>query len=335
MENVVQMPNPLERLAAKINAEHSAFCSGISNSVKHAIAAGELLIEAKGKVKHGEWLPWLAKNCSFMKTQAYLYISVAKNKAAVERQISGAAGNLNLNEVIALLNKIGAVGQDGELPSEPAKQKRKTPVVDRAREIVRPMVGGDKPISPRKLGKQHGISHNALDIAVAAERARTEALETVNEAAVAEAALAALPKTTKEKFELALKHALKRLEQEFEERVRQRSQENDERLWKPYYDEKLKLAEAVVAGRDGVFTKAEYNDILRCLHPDHVATLGAEWVGRHNDAFRLFREVEIKLLNEDESPQMNDRPWTLEDLDQRKAAVKAERAARRAERTTP
>ena len=45
-------------------------------------------------------------------------------------------------------------------------------------------------------------------------------------------------------------------QEEFEERVRQRSQENDEKLWKPYYyDEKLKFAEAVVAGRNGVFTK--------------------------------------------------------------------------------
>jgi hypothetical protein len=29
----------------------------LKDSVRHAIAAGELLIEAKGQLKHGQWLP--------------------------------------------------------------------------------------------------------------------------------------------------------------------------------------------------------------------------------------------------------------------------------------
>jgi hypothetical protein len=50
---------------------------------------------------------------------------------------------------------------------------------------------------------------------------------------------------------------------------------------------------------------------------------------RHNDAFRLFREAEIKLLDEKQSPQTGDSPWTIDELLRRRAAAKADRARRK------
>jgi hypothetical protein len=64
---------------------------------------------------------------------------------------------------------------------------------------------------------------------------------------------AALPKSSRERFDIAMRQAMRRLETEFEERVQRQSQENDEKLWKPYTNEKLRLYESVVAGREGVF----------------------------------------------------------------------------------
>ena len=86
----------------------------------------------------------------------------------------------------------------------------------------------------------------------------------------------------------------------------------------PFYNEKLKFYEAVVAGRTGVFTKAEFDKIIKCLHSDHVAALGPKTVKQHDEAFILFRKAEIKLVNEDESPLMGERPWTLAELDRRR-----------------
>src|SRR5712671_939062 len=51
--------NSLPELAARIRAEHAATGEALKSSIDHSIAAGELLIEAKAKVPHGEWLPWL------------------------------------------------------------------------------------------------------------------------------------------------------------------------------------------------------------------------------------------------------------------------------------
>ena len=62
MDTLSDMPaqagsNSLPDLAARIKAEHEATDAALKSSVQHAIRAGELLLEAKVLVKHGEWLP--------------------------------------------------------------------------------------------------------------------------------------------------------------------------------------------------------------------------------------------------------------------------------------
>lgn len=55
----------LSALAADINAEHKAAQTSAHTAVEHALRCGELLIEAKAKVAHDEWLPWIEANCRF------------------------------------------------------------------------------------------------------------------------------------------------------------------------------------------------------------------------------------------------------------------------------
>ena len=53
--------NSLPDLAARIRNEHEAVSSALKDSVRHAIAAGELLIEAKAQLKHGQCVGALVK----------------------------------------------------------------------------------------------------------------------------------------------------------------------------------------------------------------------------------------------------------------------------------
>ena len=55
----IEISNSLADLAGRIKSEHEAVATALKESVRHAIVAGELLIEAKGQVPHGQWLPWL------------------------------------------------------------------------------------------------------------------------------------------------------------------------------------------------------------------------------------------------------------------------------------
>jgi hypothetical protein len=49
----------LEELAETIRQNHAEAFKNLKLAVVHAIAAGEALIEAKKRLKHGQWLPWL------------------------------------------------------------------------------------------------------------------------------------------------------------------------------------------------------------------------------------------------------------------------------------
>jgi Protein of unknown function (DUF3102) len=70
----------LPDLASRIEAAHAAVIDATNNAVQRAIAAGTLLHEAKNKMEHGQWLPWLKTNCPdisdlhIMFHPAFLYI---------------------------------------------------------------------------------------------------------------------------------------------------------------------------------------------------------------------------------------------------------------------
>jgi hypothetical protein len=98
-----QGDNSLPDLAARIRAEHEAVSEALAESVRHAIAAGELLIEAKAALAHGQWLPWLREQCSLSERSAQLYMRVARNRAEIEAQMRNGVADLSLNEAAALL----------------------------------------------------------------------------------------------------------------------------------------------------------------------------------------------------------------------------------------
>ncbi|EGE59343.1 UNVERIFIED_ORG: hypothetical protein GGI63_005948 [Rhizobium esperanzae] len=76
--------NRLPVLAAGINAEHDECLAAMRQSLAHALAAGDMLVEAKSLVLHGQWLPWLADNCAIPKRTAQLYMRLAKHREFIE-----------------------------------------------------------------------------------------------------------------------------------------------------------------------------------------------------------------------------------------------------------
>jgi hypothetical protein len=66
----------LTDLAARIRAEHKVVGEGL----QHAIAAGQLLVEAKSKTPCGEWQAWLEVNCEMSERTARAYMRVARSR---------------------------------------------------------------------------------------------------------------------------------------------------------------------------------------------------------------------------------------------------------------
>jgi hypothetical protein len=92
--------NSLAVLAARIRTYHEATTAALKASVVNAMAAGDLLIEAKAQLKHGQWLPWLEANCAMSERTARLYMRLARYRPEIE---NGSVADLSLRGAIALI----------------------------------------------------------------------------------------------------------------------------------------------------------------------------------------------------------------------------------------
>jgi hypothetical protein len=93
--------NYMPDLSARIKAEHGAVVDALNSAVMHAMAAGDLLAEAKGRVKHGEWLPWLEEHCAISERTAQLYMRLAEDRERLELLIRTGA-DLSINQAAGL-----------------------------------------------------------------------------------------------------------------------------------------------------------------------------------------------------------------------------------------
>jgi Protein of unknown function (DUF3102) len=92
--------NCLAGLAKKINAAHSKMQQAMKAALGHAVEAGEMLLEAKATLGHGDWLLWLDRNCTVSPRTAQAYMRVARNFPKLEAK-SAAVADLTLRDALA------------------------------------------------------------------------------------------------------------------------------------------------------------------------------------------------------------------------------------------
>jgi hypothetical protein len=93
----------LGKLARKINDEHEAVRVATRRALKHAIAAGELLLEAKNRLdQHGKWLPWLHANCQMPERTAQLYMRLARHASELLAK-NATVADLSIRAAVDLL----------------------------------------------------------------------------------------------------------------------------------------------------------------------------------------------------------------------------------------
>lgn len=85
-------------LADQINSEHQKGEQAARSAIGHAIRAGELLIQAKAQVKHGEWRPWIEQHLAITHRQVQKYMRVADHR----EQLANASENSHLSVDAAL-----------------------------------------------------------------------------------------------------------------------------------------------------------------------------------------------------------------------------------------
>jgi hypothetical protein len=90
--------NWLAELAARIRSEHEAVGSAVRSALDHAVAAGQMLIEAKSSLPHGGWLLWLRSHCKIPPRTASHYMRLAKRLPESAR-----VADLTVTEALDLL----------------------------------------------------------------------------------------------------------------------------------------------------------------------------------------------------------------------------------------
>jgi Protein of unknown function (DUF3102) len=110
------LSNSLCDLAARIKAEHEACGQALKASVQHAMAAGDLLTEAKAQLQHGQWLPWLKDNCGLSPRMAQNYMRLADHRAEVEAKCETVA-HLTIRQALTLLTESAEAVERVEMPA--------------------------------------------------------------------------------------------------------------------------------------------------------------------------------------------------------------------------
>ena len=85
MSTMALMANtPLGELTDRINEEYRACRNAADTALDHALAAGDLLIEAKSLCRHGEWRAWVENYFEGSSRLASSYMRLASNRPAIE-----------------------------------------------------------------------------------------------------------------------------------------------------------------------------------------------------------------------------------------------------------
>src|SRR5438132_8845685 len=97
-------PNPaanaadLDALAKTVRSEHQLVASAATSMIEHALAAGAALLAAKAALPHGQWLPWLARECPDIKERtAQRYMSLTTGREALAKTNPTRMSDLSLS----------------------------------------------------------------------------------------------------------------------------------------------------------------------------------------------------------------------------------------------
>lgn len=110
----------LPDLAARINERHQAASTAARSAVLCAREAGELLLQAKAAVGHGNWLAWLREHTEVSERTAQVYMRLARHLDQLGPEKSAAVADLTLRDALAAITR--DTGRVAALPAPAADQ---------------------------------------------------------------------------------------------------------------------------------------------------------------------------------------------------------------------
>jgi hypothetical protein len=86
---VTRAEAPLAELARQISSAHAESLAAARTSLEHARRCGELLLQAKARLPHGQFMPWVTANCPFGLRTGQNYMRVARDWEEIQAAMRG------------------------------------------------------------------------------------------------------------------------------------------------------------------------------------------------------------------------------------------------------
>lgn len=90
-----------ESRVAEITRLHNELGQLIVKSLQNAMRIGELLVEQKARLRHGEWTPWVKENLPFSPRHSQKYMQIYAHREALK---APSMAHLSMNEAIKFIN---------------------------------------------------------------------------------------------------------------------------------------------------------------------------------------------------------------------------------------
>lgn len=302
-ENVVQLPEPLERLASQIKRDVERCKAAVKKTEdgrrEWIEAAYDLCLHlAAAKAEHPaliEFGQWCHNNGFGEKiinrnTRAAA-IAMAEQPNALRKCLEDTA-----RRSLDTIHKFDFGRFHNVMKTAKPRREHKPRTEDKQKataEAIRPLVESGGTIDREAVAEKLGVSEATVQRAVQRERGRLEGL---HEAAtyVEPAKPAEMAPSMRQRYEAALRVAEKRLREELVVEIRAEVfKEYD--FYIQHLNEKNDRAERILNNHKGLISREMFRRIKACLHPDHNSfTFAAE-------ALQAFSELEDVMVKAEPS----------------------------------
>lgn len=112
MARGTQIDGQMADLADRINSTYDALCDSARAALKCALECGELLLQAKARLEHGEWLSWMTANTKVSVRQSQKLMRLAQHADEVLAN-ANPSSHFTINGALAAISTGGGGDLEG------------------------------------------------------------------------------------------------------------------------------------------------------------------------------------------------------------------------------
>jgi hypothetical protein len=293
-------PQGLDTLTDQIKADIERREQGKGQWVEATISLCQHLAEARGKFKDDQSFGKWFDDSGVQLNEHDRAAAIAMGKQIeIARQVLETTERRSLQYIRKNeFNRFAHV-------SKPPKPKKTNEKLEKALHAYDRRKQAGEELTYEAIQQEAGVSSTPVRRAIAMREAEEKASTD---------AAAGLSMSAKEKLQAAIRGEIKRLELEAETRAINEAQKRIEEWFLPDYMKLLRKVEKMLEYKRGLMSRADYRKILRCVHPDTGAHVSD---ANRNEAFRLFTQLEARLVDDAEQADLkrvSTLPKTVEEL---------------------